>query len=230
MPAESCLYGKFTTESDVWSFGVVLWEIFSFGQQPYYGYSNTEVIEMVRARQLLPCPAGCPAHIFGLMRDCWSEVPTQRPNFYELHARLRSWQAVHARDGGGGGAGSVAQMTPGGGMGNYNGSMGSVGGVQRRNNVGNYNHSQSTAVAYQTTMLTDNSTTASPSLLLGGSQPPSMPLPPPPPTLPPPPPSGHHLHRGFENRFPYTAGAQSSSRPSTPSRAAAGKLASIMGH
>ena len=40
---ESILYGKFTTESDVWAFGVVLWEIYSFGLQPYYGYSNSEV-------------------------------------------------------------------------------------------------------------------------------------------------------------------------------------------
>lgn len=229
MPAESCLYGKFTTESDVWSFGVVLWEIFSFGQQPYYGYSNTEVIEMVRARQLLPCPAGCPAHIFAMMRDCWSEVPTQRPTFYELHNRLRSWQAVHARDGNGCGA-SVGQMTPVvGGMSNYNGSMGSLGQV-RRNNAGNYNNSQSTAVAYQTTMLTDNSPAASPSLL-SGSQPPSIPLPPPPPTLPPPPPSGHLHHRNWYQIGSTPGGpnvGSQGSRPNTPSRG--NKLPSIMGH
>merc|ERR1719295_2087667 len=46
MSAESMLYGKFTAESDVWSYGVLLWEIYSFGLQPYYGYSNQEVIEM----------------------------------------------------------------------------------------------------------------------------------------------------------------------------------------
>jgi hypothetical protein len=97
MPPESCLYGKFTTESDVWSFGVVLWEIFSYGLQPYYGYTNTDVIDMIRSRQLLPCPEDCPPHIYSLMIECWHEIPTKRPSFHELHTRLRSWQAVHLR-------------------------------------------------------------------------------------------------------------------------------------
>lgn len=60
MPPEAIAYGKFTTDSDIWSFGVVLWEIFSYGLQPYYGFSNQEVMEMVRKRQLLPCPEDCP--------------------------------------------------------------------------------------------------------------------------------------------------------------------------
>lgn len=45
MPPESILYRKFTTESDIWSFGVVLWEIFTYGKQPWYQLSNTEVSE-----------------------------------------------------------------------------------------------------------------------------------------------------------------------------------------
>ncbi|XP_054162008.1 inactive tyrosine-protein kinase transmembrane receptor ROR1-like isoform X2 [Oppia nitens] len=97
MPPESCLYGKFTTESDVWSFGVVLWEIFSYGLQPYYGFTNTDVIDMIRSRQLLACPEDCPPHIYSLMIECWHEIPNKRPSFHELHTRLRSWQAVHSR-------------------------------------------------------------------------------------------------------------------------------------
>ena len=90
---ESILYGKFTVESDIWSYGVVLWEIYSFGLQPYYGYSNQEVIEMIRARQILPCPEDCPSRVYALMVECWHEVPTRRPAFKDIHARLRMWQA-----------------------------------------------------------------------------------------------------------------------------------------
>ncbi|KAK7495062.1 hypothetical protein BaRGS_00013702 [Batillaria attramentaria] len=93
MPPESIMYGKFTTDSDVWSFGVVLWEVFSFGLQPYFGYSNQEVIEMIRSRQLLPQPEDCPARIYGLMVECWNEIPARRPSFRECHARLRAWKS-----------------------------------------------------------------------------------------------------------------------------------------
>uniref|UniRef100_A0A0K2TIM1 Tyrosine-protein kinase receptor n=2 Tax=Lepeophtheirus salmonis TaxID=72036 RepID=A0A0K2TIM1_LEPSM len=92
MPPESILYGKFTTESDVWSFGVILWEIYSFGLQPYYGYSNSEVIEMIRSRQLLPCPEDCPSRTYAFMVECWHEVPSRRPTFNEIHSRLRHWE------------------------------------------------------------------------------------------------------------------------------------------
>lgn len=175
MPAESCLYGKFTTESDVWSFGVVLWEIFSYGQQPYSGYSNTEVIEMVRSRQLLPCPANCPQHIYSMMLECWQEMPSQRPAFHDLHARLRSWQAVHARD---------VPRTSNPQL-NYTGS-------NPRNRTYSNNNSGG-AVAYQTTMLTDNSTSSGvvSNGTLHGTQ--SLPLPPPPPPIPPPSSVQHHV-------------------------------------
>lgn len=61
MPPESILYRKFTTESDVWSFGVVLWEIFTYGKQPWYQLSNTEVStapQVAACRPPLPCPFG----------------------------------------------------------------------------------------------------------------------------------------------------------------------------
>lgn len=97
MPAESILYGKFTTESDVWSYGVVLWEIYSYGLQPYYGYSNQEVISMVRARQLLPCPESCPNVVYQLMAECWHEQAVRRPSFLEIGHRLKIWYTAQKR-------------------------------------------------------------------------------------------------------------------------------------
>ncbi|KAL9699926.1 hypothetical protein quinque_003367 [Culex quinquefasciatus] len=98
MPSESILYGKFTTESDVWSFGVVLWEIYSYGLQPYYGYSNQEVINMVRARQLLPCPEACPSAVYSLMVECWHEQAVRRPTFPEIGHRLKIWYQAQKRN------------------------------------------------------------------------------------------------------------------------------------
>merc|ERR1719454_1210804 len=100
MPPESILYGKFTNESDVWSFGVVLWEIYSYGLQPYYGYSNQEVIEMIRSRQLLPCPEDCPSRMYAFMVECWHELPGRRPAFPEIHQRLRQWEGLGGSLGG----------------------------------------------------------------------------------------------------------------------------------
>ncbi|KAG1699629.1 Tyrosine-protein kinase transmembrane receptor Ror [Nymphon striatum] len=95
MPAEAILYGKFSTESDIWSFGVLLWEILSHGRQPYYGYSNQEVIDMISSHQVLPCPEDSSTQVYGLMLECWSDVAAKRPTFQELHLRLHSWQVLH---------------------------------------------------------------------------------------------------------------------------------------
>ena len=92
MPPEVIVYGKFGVESDVWSFGVMLWEIYSYGTQPYFGYSNLEVMQMVRAHQVLPCPAECPAQVYALMVDCWNEMPQRRPRFSKIHSQLRVWK------------------------------------------------------------------------------------------------------------------------------------------
>jgi len=92
MPPEAIVYGKFGIESDVWSFGVMLWEIYSYGTQPYFGYSNMEVMQMVRAHQVLPCPAECPAQVYALMVDCWNDMPQRRPRFSKIHSQLRVWK------------------------------------------------------------------------------------------------------------------------------------------
>ncbi|ALC39199.1 Ror, partial [Drosophila busckii] len=97
MPSESILYGKFTTESDIWSFGVVLWEIYSYGMQPYCGYSNPEVINLIRSRQLLSCPENCPTAVYSLMIECWHEQAVKRPTFTDISHRLRTWYEGHIK-------------------------------------------------------------------------------------------------------------------------------------
>ncbi|KAI4816489.1 hypothetical protein KUCAC02_008815 [Chaenocephalus aceratus] len=92
MAPEAIMYGKLSTDSDIWSYGVLLWETFSYGLQPHCGYSNQDVIEMVRSHQLLPCPDDCPSWIYTLMLECWSEFPARRPRFKDIHTRLRSWE------------------------------------------------------------------------------------------------------------------------------------------
>ena len=89
MAIESLLSGIYTEMSDVWSFGVLLWEMFSYGAQPYQGRTNPEVIEMIRDRQLLTCPNHCPKRIYTLMSSCWEELSDQRPTFTELMMNLR---------------------------------------------------------------------------------------------------------------------------------------------
>ncbi|XP_060264910.1 muscle, skeletal receptor tyrosine-protein kinase isoform X3 [Ovis aries] len=88
MPPESIFYNRYTTESDVWAYGVVLWEIFSYGLQPYYGMAHEEVIYYVRDGNILSCPENCPLELYNLMRLCWSKVPADRPSFISIHRIL----------------------------------------------------------------------------------------------------------------------------------------------
>ena len=78
MPPEALLYGKFTVKSDVWSFGVLMWEVYTFGRQPHSGISNYEVIDRIKEGRLLECPAHCPAALFDVMKSCWSRSPSKR--------------------------------------------------------------------------------------------------------------------------------------------------------
>ncbi|XP_006906155.1 muscle, skeletal receptor tyrosine-protein kinase isoform X5 [Pteropus alecto] len=88
MPPESIFYNRYTTESDVWAYGVLLWEIFSYGLQPYYGMAHEEVIYYVRDGNILSCPENCPLELYNLMRLCWSQLPADRPSFASIHRIL----------------------------------------------------------------------------------------------------------------------------------------------
>ena len=68
---EALLYKKFSTASDVWSYGMVLYEIWSVGEKPFQALNNTDVIARLQNRQCQPPPPGCPRAVYSLMVDCW---------------------------------------------------------------------------------------------------------------------------------------------------------------
>ncbi|XP_039280601.1 leukocyte tyrosine kinase receptor isoform X2 [Nilaparvata lugens] len=88
MPPEAFLDGLFTSKTDVWSFGVLLWEVMSLGFMPYAGSTNREVMQMVVAGSRLSPPAQCPGPIYGIMTQCWAVDPIQRPSFPLILERL----------------------------------------------------------------------------------------------------------------------------------------------
>ncbi|XP_055628523.1 tyrosine-protein kinase transmembrane receptor Ror2 isoform X2 [Toxorhynchites rutilus septentrionalis] len=89
MPLESILYNKYTIESDVWAYGVCLWEIFSFAMQPYYGMTHEEVVKFVKEGNMLSCPENTPLTVYDLMRKCWSRKPVDRPSFPFIYQKLQ---------------------------------------------------------------------------------------------------------------------------------------------
>ncbi|XP_069798572.1 high affinity nerve growth factor receptor-like [Narcine bancroftii] len=89
MPPESIMYRRFTAESDIWSFGVVLWEIFTYGKQPWYQLSNNEAIECITQGRELECPRTCPLEVYAIMQGCWPRDPQQRLSIKEIQSRLQ---------------------------------------------------------------------------------------------------------------------------------------------
>ncbi|XP_074649860.1 tyrosine-protein kinase Btk-like isoform X2 [Tubulanus polymorphus] len=82
-------YYKFSSKSDVWSFGVLMWEIFSGGETPYANMPNKDISDYINGGSKLQRPASCPPHIFQqFMLDCWHRVPERRPSFYKLRESI----------------------------------------------------------------------------------------------------------------------------------------------
>ena len=88
MSPEAVIFGKFSTAGDVWSFGVTMWEIFSFAMQPYFGLSNEEVTKHIRMGRYLEKPIDCPDKIYTIMEMCWVLEPDGRPSFEELQNHI----------------------------------------------------------------------------------------------------------------------------------------------
>ncbi|CAF3857161.1 unnamed protein product [Rotaria sp. Silwood1] len=81
---ESLFHYKFTSKSDVWSFGVTMWEIYSFGQYPYGSMPTEEITQFIEANGRLQRPAGCSSSVYEIMLWCWTHEPHDRPSFRDL--------------------------------------------------------------------------------------------------------------------------------------------------
>ncbi|EDL36002.1 PTK2 protein tyrosine kinase 2 beta, isoform CRA_b, partial [Mus musculus] len=88
MSPESINFRRFTTASDVWMFAVCMWEILSFGKQPFFWLENKDVIGVLEKGDRLPKPELCPPVLYTLMTRCWDYDPSDRPRFTELVCSL----------------------------------------------------------------------------------------------------------------------------------------------
>ncbi|XP_076319342.1 tyrosine-protein kinase Btk29A [Tachypleus tridentatus] len=87
-PPEVLGYTRFSSKSDVWAYGVLMWEVFTCGKMPYGRATNAEVVEQVQRGQRLERPRACPREGYVVMRSCWEKHPEDRPAFHVLKHQL----------------------------------------------------------------------------------------------------------------------------------------------
>ncbi|MEQ2170603.1 hypothetical protein GOODEAATRI_002016 [Goodea atripinnis] len=85
---EAFQHRKFSTASDVWSFGILMWEVMSYGERPYWDMSNQEVMKAVADQYRLPPPHSCPPALHSVMLQCWQAERGDRPGFDQLLSSL----------------------------------------------------------------------------------------------------------------------------------------------
>ncbi|XP_061089621.1 ephrin type-B receptor 4a-like isoform X2 [Conger conger] len=85
---EAIAFRKFTSASDAWSYGIVMWEVMSFGERPYWDMSNQDVINAIEQDYRLPPPPDCPTSLHQLMLDCWQKERAARPRFAAIVSAL----------------------------------------------------------------------------------------------------------------------------------------------
>ncbi|XP_049460782.1 tyrosine-protein kinase Fer isoform X2 [Epinephelus fuscoguttatus] len=85
---EALNYGRYSSDSDVWSYGILLWETFSLGVCPYPGMTNQQAREQVEKGYRMACPQRCPDDVYKVMQRCWQYNPEDRPKFSELQRDL----------------------------------------------------------------------------------------------------------------------------------------------
>ena len=86
---EVLLYNYYTVKSDVWSFGVLIYELITRGRLPYPGMTNPQVVQAVKTGYRMPAPKVCPKQLYEVMKECWKEDAASRPTFDKLQGRLK---------------------------------------------------------------------------------------------------------------------------------------------
>lgn len=86
---EAIKKSHYTSASDVWSFGIVCWEIFSYASNPYDWLSNKEVVENIMRGERLPKPENCPEEFWTIILSCWNINPQERPKFSDLTKQIQ---------------------------------------------------------------------------------------------------------------------------------------------
>lgn len=90
--APECInFYKFSSKSDVWSFGVLMWEAFSYGQKPYKRMKGNDVMQMIESGDRMEAPEDCPPEMYDLMMTCWTYKAEERPTFAVVEPRLREY-------------------------------------------------------------------------------------------------------------------------------------------
>lgn len=95
---EAASYNRFTIKSDVWSFGILLTEIVTYGRIPYPGMTNAEVLHQVEHGYRMPCPPGCPKPLYEIMLECWRKEEMERPTFETLQWKLEEFFTLEGTD------------------------------------------------------------------------------------------------------------------------------------
>ncbi|XP_063990705.1 tyrosine-protein kinase CSK-like [Diachasmimorpha longicaudata] len=85
---EALKQNKFSNKSDMWSFGILLWEIYSFGRVPYPRIPLADVVKCVEKGYKMEAPDGCPSEVYDIMKQAWDLQPERRPSFHDIKVKL----------------------------------------------------------------------------------------------------------------------------------------------
>ena len=88
---EAAMYSHFTIKSDVWSFGILLYELITYGRIPYPKMSNIHILEVAERGYRMPPPENCPELLYEIMTECWKRNPESRPTFETLQWRMEDF-------------------------------------------------------------------------------------------------------------------------------------------